>query len=60
MSNKLKDLPNFKNLSKEEKERLNKIHGHREKIGYNLSGNSSISRKELSKSKKEAKKLEDE
>ncbi len=54
---KLSNLPEYNNLTKEEKERLKKIHGDREKTGYNLTGASSVSSRELRKAKSEAKKL---
>ena len=53
----LKNLPGYNKLTKEEKERLHKIHGGRERLGYNLTGSSSISKKELRRAKSEQKKL---
>lgn len=46
---KLQDLPSWNKLTKEEKERLREISAPREKSNYNISGDLSISKKELKK-----------
>ena len=49
---KLENLSKFGKLSKEDQKRLLKVHSIREDNNYNLTGNSSISEKELKKAKK--------
>ena len=46
---KLKDLPNWNGLTKKEKARLKEVFAPREKANYNMSGNLSVSKKELKK-----------
>ncbi len=46
---KLTDLPNWKKLTKKEKERLKKVLAPRLEQNYNIDGKDSISKKELKK-----------
>jgi hypothetical protein len=46
---KLTSLPNFKKLTKDEQARLKEIAKPREKAGYNVAGDLSISKRELKK-----------
>ncbi len=43
----LSDLPNYHNLSLEEKKRLHEMHAERVRQGYNVEGGASMSLKEF-------------